>query len=238
MLVIAMSDHGQVSLTGPRLDLAARLTAAGWTTSRATLEGSEAALALANGGGIWLRDPAQVGEVVDWLLEQDWCGPVFTRDGAQGTLRHSELGMDHARAPDISLICRTVQGSNGHGCVGLSLHDAPYPEGGGCHGGLSSWELHNVLILGGGGVRRGARIEAPGGNVDILPTIMARLGLAFPAGLDGRVLQEAFQDGPDPGTVEGVPRVITSTNSRGPVTRLHVTDLGHTRYLDSAEVSV
>ncbi|MFK7942260.1 MAG: alkaline phosphatase family protein, partial [Paracoccaceae bacterium] len=191
MQVIAMSDHGQLTLSGERIDIPAKLTKAGFSCSRTGLEdGADCALALANGGGLWVRgsDAALVIRITEWLLEQDWCGPVFTRTGTAGTLPSALLGLDHPRAPDIVLVCQTAEDKNVHGVNGLSLHDAPYPEGGGCHGGLSIWELHNVLCLGGAAFRQGAEIAAPAGNIDILPTVMSLLGLVPPTEIDGRVL--------------------------------------------------
>ncbi|MEM1299338.1 MAG: alkaline phosphatase family protein [Pseudomonadota bacterium] len=195
MQIIAMSDHGQLTLTGGHLDLPARLAEAGFTCSRVGLGEADCALALANGGGLWVRDPAVTVRIVEWLGTQDWCGPVFTRDGLGRSLPYALLGLDHPRAPDIALVCKADDGLNEHGLAGLSAHDAPYPVGGGCHGGLSPWELHNVLCLGGGAFRSGQRIDAPAGNIDILPTVMRLVGLPVPDDIDGRVLYEAFAEG-------------------------------------------
>ena len=232
MQVIAMSDHGQLSLTGGRLDIPARLTKAGFACARDGLsDGADCALALANGGGLWVRggDPGLVEQIAEWLLGQDWCGPVFTRDGLAGTPSHALLGLDHPRAPDIALVCRTEDLANGHGVTGLSLHDAPYPDGGGCHGGLSRWELHNLLCLGGRAFRAGAEIAVPAGNIDVLPTVMALLGLAPPAEIDGRVLAEAMADGPRPEDTVWAAHVVSE---RGGSLSCRVT--GDGIYLDGA----
>lgn len=216
MQVIAMSDHGQLSLTGARLDIATRLTEAGFPCSKSGFnDDAVCALALANGGGLWVRDgdPDLTAGIVQWLLRQSWCGPVFTRESLAGTLSYALLGLEHARAPDIALVCRSEGGPNAFGVQGLSLHDAPYPEGGGCHGGLSEWELSNVLCLGGRAFRSETKISAPAGNIDILPTVMALLGLSPPADIDGRALSEAFVDGPDPGSVEWTEHLETSTGA-------------------------
>jgi predicted AlkP superfamily phosphohydrolase/phosphomutase len=50
-----------------------------------------------------------------------------------------------------------------------------------------------VLVLRGPGVRKGARIEGAR-LADAMPTVLWALGLDVPAGLDGRVLAEAFTD--------------------------------------------
>ncbi|MFK7944444.1 MAG: hypothetical protein AB8B85_16225, partial [Paracoccaceae bacterium] len=129
---------------------------------------------------------------------------------------------DHPRAPDIVLVCQTAKDKNVHGVHGLSLHDAPYPEGGGCYGGLSIWELHNVLCLGGAAFRQGAEIAAPAGNIDILPTVMSLLGLVPPTEIDGRVLTEAFADGPAPEDI--VWDEETRTTSGAALTYRHMGD--------------
>lgn len=194
MQVIAMSDHGQLTLTGGRLDIASRLTEAGFPCSRDGIVGVDCTLALANGGGLWVRerDSVLIARIVEWLGTQDWCGPVFTSDGVGGTLSLALLGLDHARAPDIALVCKTQAGENSHGVRGMSFHDAPYPEDGGCHGGLSTWELHNTLCVGGSAFRSNVKVDAPVGNIDVLPTVMRILGLPVPTEIDGRVLEEAL----------------------------------------------
>ena len=237
--IVAMSDHGQLSLEGERLDLPARLGEAGFRASTSTMDGADCVVALANGGGIWVRDrdPDLTAQIVEFLQTQDWCGPLFTRDGTGGTLKQEELCVDHARAPDISLAMAAGDAPNDAGVAGLSLHDAPYPEGGGCHGGLSQWELHNVLVLGGQAFRQGIEVHTPAGNIDVLPTVAALLGLDIPDGIDGRVLSEAFADGPDPDSVTWEDTMLTSRNSDGARTHLSVSDIGSTRYLNRAWVT-
>ena len=230
MQVIAMSDHGQVTIRGAPLDLPGLLAGAGLRAST-TMQDADAVVAVDTAGGIWLRDPAALPGLVDWLAGQGWCGPVFTRDGTGGTLRSAEIGLGHVRAPDISLVLANDDAPNADGVPGTSLHDAPYPVGGGCHGGLNPRELHTVLTLGGSAFRQGAEITAPAGNTDILPTVMRLLGLPVPEGLDGRVLEEALADGPEPPV--GTERVLLS-DTPGRRTHLAITELGHGRYLDAA----
>lgn len=246
MQVIALSDHGQLTITGGRLDLAGKLAEAGFSASRAGLDGGggaggvdgggvDCALALANGGGIWVRDrdAALTARIARWLSTQDWCGPVFTHGGIEGTLPLSALGIDHARAPDIALALATEAEANPHGVMGQSLHDAPYPEGGGCHGGLSAWELHNFLALGGAAFRKGVVIETPAGNIDILPTVMALTGCPVPGDIDGRVLTEAMAGGPhapeNPDTPKFSREVLEASAAC-----LEVRKIGATPYLDRA----
>lgn len=227
--IIAMSDHGQISLAGEPLDLPARLTEAGFPAAKAPGPDTDFTVVVGNAGGIWASEAAKpkVPALVDWLLLQDWCGPLFTRDGASGTLRNSEICCDHARAPDINLILRSDDAPNAWNIAGTTAHDAPYPVGGGCHGGLSAHELQNVLVLGGTQFRSGEVSEAPAGNIDILPTVMHLLGLPAPDGIDGRVLT----DTPEPLTPNT--HTLTAPNRH---TQLSVTDYGPQRYLNRAWV--
>ena len=84
---------------------------------------------------------------------------------------------------------------NTWGINGTSVHDAPYPVGGGCHGGMSTHELHNVLVMGGSKFGSCTELKSPVGNIDILPTVLHLLDLPGPRGVDGRVLFEALAGG-------------------------------------------
>ena len=235
MHVIAMSDHGQISLAGEPLDLPARLTEAGFCAAKTPGPETDFAVVVGNAGGIWAAEHAKprVPELLEWLMQQNWCGPLFTPDGACGTLRNAEICADHSRAPDINLILRSDDASNTWSVAGTTAHDAPYPVGGGCHGGLSAHELHNVLVLGGAQFHNDAALDAPAGNIDIMPTVLKLLDLHIPTGIDGRPLLEAFKTSPSdhPSPHE---HTITAPNGH---THLSVTDYGAQRYLNKAWVS-
>lgn len=237
MQVVAMSDHGQITLEGAPLALPDRFTEAGFPASGQRMDGRDCVVGVDSAGGIWVRDrdPDLTARLAGWLLRQPWCGPLFTRGGVAGTLCTAELGIDHARGPDISLVLRSHAGPNAHGLPGVTAHDAAYPVGGGCHGGLNRHELATVLALGGAAFRAGADIAVPAGTVDITPTVLALLGLAG-EGMDGRPLLEAFHDGPDPAKVDWQARELVSDGSDGARTRLSFSQVGGTRYLDEAMV--
>jgi arylsulfatase A-like enzyme len=234
--VIAMSDHGQISLAGGKLDLAARFNAAGFSASSSPAGDPDCVVVVHNGGGVWVRDsdPGLIRRLVVWLREQDWCGPVFTRDGAEGTLRHREIGVDHPRAADIVLVLSHDEGMNEWGRAGRSADNAPYPENGGCHGGLSRYELENFIAMAGSAFRSGAVIEAPAGNIDILPTVLSVLGIGLDHRIDGRALAEALS-GHDQGSAHQARELrLSSTNAAGRRTHLSVTEYRGVRYLDRA----
>lgn len=238
MHIVAMSDHGQITLAGEALDLVARLNEAGFKASLAPGDDIELVVVPGNSASLWQigGDDTLIGRCVTWLRSQDWCGPLFTKDGVAGTLTHSEVRLQHPRAADIALVFRADDERNAFNRQGSTLHDAPYPIGGGCHGGLSRYELHNVLTLGGARIRERTALDVPAGNVDITPTLLDLLGLDIPDGLDGRPLREAFRDGANPNDITWHDDIIVSENATGPKTYLSVSDLGHTRYLNRAWV--
>jgi arylsulfatase A-like enzyme len=85
----------------------------------------------------------------------------------------------------------------------------------------------------GSAFRNGVEGTAPAGNVDILPTVLAVLGIDIDHRIDGRVLGEALIGGDAP---KGAPReiVLTSGNKAGRRTHLSVREYGGTRYLNRA----
>jgi len=236
--VIAMSDHGQISLAGGKLDLVGRFNAAGFHAGDSPEGDPDCVIVVHNGGGVWVRDsdPSLIRALVVWLRDQDWCGPIFTRDGVEGSLRHREIGVDHPRAADIVLVLNHDDGMNEWGRAGRSADNAPYPEGGGCHGGLSRYELENFIAMAGSAFRSAAVIETPAGNIDILPTVLSVLGVDLDHRIDGRVLTEALT-GHDQGPEDAARELLlASTNAAGRRTRLSVTEFRGTRYLNRAWV--
>jgi arylsulfatase A-like enzyme len=76
---------------------------------------------------------------------------------------------------------------------------------------MSPWNVRNTLFAWGVGFKPRTTVRAAAGNVDVTPTILALLGVepeaGAPAGLDGRVLAEALEGGPDPERVMQETRV-------------------------------
>jgi phosphonoacetate hydrolase len=236
--IIAMSDHGQITLQGEALDLTARLNEAGFKSARQPEDGVEFVVVPGNAAAIWATAPDEqrLEELAAWLRSQDWCGPLFTKTGAAGTLTHDLVCLDHPRAPDIAIVFRANDMANAFGRHGTTVHDASYPPGGGCHGGLSRYELHNFLSMSGAAFKTRTTLDVPAGNVDITPTLLQLMGIAPPDGLDGRTLTEAFAGGPGADDLTWIDDIIASPNLDGPTTYLSVTDLGHTRYINRAWV--
>ncbi|MGI9525277.1 MAG: alkaline phosphatase family protein [Hyphomicrobiaceae bacterium] len=238
MHVIAMSDHGQISLRGPKIQIVSQLSDAGFRAAAAPGPDVDYVVIIHNAGGIWVRDddPDLTRSIVGHLLEQEWCGPIFTRGGQLGTLPLAAVDLDHPRAPTIAVTLRNFEHVNAHGSAGATLHDAPYPDGGGCHGGLSRYELGNFLSLSGRLFKSCSRISVPANNTDIAPTVLAGLGETSSQldGFDGRVLREAFADDNDDAETHWHEETIAATNTTGPRTHLSFSRVGQTRYLNQA----
>ena len=157
-----------------------------------------------------------------------------SRGGIAGTIRHAELMIDHPRAADIVLSLRHDELGNAWGRAGRSADNAPYPERGGCHGGLSRFELSNFLAMAGTAFHSGARPETPAGNVDILPTVLDVMGIGIDHQIDGRVLTEALVRWQVDGL--GDETVISVHGRSGRESHLSVTEFNGTRYLNRAWV--
>ncbi|MGI9388103.1 MAG: alkaline phosphatase family protein [Methyloligellaceae bacterium] len=163
--IITLSDHGQISLAGDRLDIVAHFNEAGFAAAAKPEDETDYIIVMGNAGGVWVRDsdPRLITDMVEWAREQDWCGPIFTRDGAAGTLTQNLIGTLHRRAPDVALIMRYDAKLNDWGYPGTSVHASNYTAGGGCHGGLSPYELQTFLAMAGGNIKANQSIAVPAG---------------------------------------------------------------------------
>ncbi|HEY0265188.1 MAG TPA: hypothetical protein VGC16_00455, partial [Rhizomicrobium sp.] len=234
--IAVASDHGHATITGHR-------------DVRAALDGFDDCTLLPGGSGGFMvpgGDAGRIAALAEFLTRQDWCGAVYAADGAidravggavggarlpPGVLPRSALLADHARAAHVLFTLRTDPGPSALGLPGTTLYDGGLPLGGGTHGGLSAAELHTVLMLGGGMIRRGGVSEWPAGLTDIAPTVLALLGLDGGAAMDGRVLREAFAEGADP-TDSPAAENWDARGAGGYTQRLARTRLGRHVYLD------
>ena len=116
-------------------------------------------------------------DIAGWLKRQPWCGPVF----AGAAL--AEVGQREDRGLAIAFAMAGRDAPNRFGIPGIShvagcrfsTNDAP---GHGQHGGLGRYETNPVLIVddGSGDARR---IETRTSAVDVAPTILDFLGVAW-----------------------------------------------------------
>ncbi|QDL91880.1 alkaline phosphatase family protein [Paroceanicella profunda] len=200
-LLIAMSDHGQITVDR-EVDLGAALRAAGFRASDRPGEGDVFGYTRGAAGELRLLsdrpDPAAVSDLAAWAMEQDWLGLLFSRDGLPGTLPLAAVMGDHPRAPDLVYACRSDRTPDPDGLPGRGAFTGGVPLMGGMHGGLNRHELTTLLALSGPGITPGER-ECPAGIVDVMPTVLAALGVPQ-QGAEGRVLEEAW--GAAPAAVE------------------------------------
>jgi hypothetical protein len=151
-------------------------------------------------GAVWVRDNDQRRKavLVEWLLEQPWCGLILTsggngiEGGIPGTFDRSLLMTNHERAPQIYYIMRSDDLKNAYGISGSSYHDGKHPVGGSVHGGLHPKELASLLVVQGACFRPSLLCDYPAGITDIAPTMLHLLDIPQPPGMQGRVLSEAL----------------------------------------------
>lgn len=186
--IIVMSDHGQI-------------------TGRAQLDTLEiipsefGRASVGSFSGIYLDDPsdARKAEVIDWLVQQYFCGLVFASDAAgdaiPGALPWSSVRNDHPRGADIGFTLRATNCNEGSvpevdGCI----FAAWITPGGGMHGGLNRGELSTVLAAQGPAYRAAFESETPCWLPDIVPTVLTTMGLTIEKS-EGRPLVEALTGG-------------------------------------------
>jgi len=232
--IVTLSDHGQLTVDGQPIDLNTCLTEAGYAVG----ETADLSLAVGSAGGIYLReyDADFVADIVAWLHDQPWCGPVSTREG-RGCLAHEQIGLDHPRAPDIALVFRSDDTPNAQGIPGSTRHDSGYAAGCGLHGGLHDIELATWFAAQGTAFRRAAESALPTGIVDVMPTILHLLGIEAPEKMQGRVLHEALAAQAGTSAATAKEQTFVAESSTGLRTHLSVSTVGRTTYLNGGWVA-
>ena len=240
--VIVASDHGFTVNTGG-IDVVGELMAAGLKTSR----GSDDVMLASSGQAVGLHvrdhDADRIRRIVRFVQSREWGGVLFTASRAPGDAQGAvegtfSLELIHAanaeRGPDVLVTFPWTSADQGGGFRGTDLANVgaggtPYASD---HGSMSPWNVRNTLLAWGSHFKAGARVGTPAGNVDVTPTILALLGLPVD-GLDGRVLEEALSDGPDPERQE----VETRTHVAGAGSyraAVQVSTAGGRRYVDKS----
>lgn len=164
------------------------------------------------GYGLYIKENADalVPDLVMRLQQQEWIGAIFTASmfpGAPsgvnpGVMSFSAIQYDHPRAPHILVSPNWSDEPNAAGYKGSTT------SMGNGHGSSSPWDIHNTLIAGGPGFKDALRVALPSGNVDIAPTVLMLLGLPKGKMMQGRVLSEAIEGGPDPAGLKSKPEVF------------------------------
>lgn len=234
------SDHGFTTHTGgaPLQDLLKPF-------ARPMPDGTPR-IATGGDGAIYVRDhdKADIARIVETLQKAPRVGPIFTAgasrgsfDGwAPGTLSFDVIRWTHERSGDIMFSPNWTDDTNAHGFRGTT-------SAGGVagHGSASPFDVHNTLMAAGPDLKRTSQIATPTANVDLAPTFLTMLGVPVPASMEGRVLSEAFVNGPDPRTLrvrtEDHPAKTTDGSYTATATLSFIeTSSGAVRYFDSAKV--
>ena len=195
-------------------------------------------------GAIYMRgerDASRLATIVAALQKRPEVGAVFTRPGTRGgaegavpgTLSFDVVRWNHPRSGDVLVSANWTDDANAAGFSGTTGQ-----TGVAGHGATSPHDIHNVLIAAGPDFRRHATSDVPTGNVDVAPTLLRLLGLPVPSAMTGRVIEEAFADGPAPSSlrIERSSDSVTSADGRYTLTAHFSGTAGH-RYLDRTEVT-
>jgi len=240
--LIVASDHGfTVNTAG--VDVVGELVAAGLKASRDSDDVVLASSGQAVGLHVHGHDRERIARIVRFAQSREWGGVLFTAGrtpaDVQGAVEGTfSLALIHAanaeRGPDVLLTFPWTSALNAFGVRGADLANVaaggtPYVSD---HGSMSPWNVRNTLLAWGSHFKVAVRVGTPAGNVDVTPTILALLGLDS-GGLDGRVLDEALADGPDP---ERVPvETVTHTTTVGDYrAAIQVSTARGRRYVDKS----
>ncbi|WP_457814298.1 alkaline phosphatase family protein (plasmid) [Sinorhizobium meliloti] len=198
--LILASDHGHIT-AHTRVSVMDDLRAAGFAPGRAPEPDVDVVVVPGQVGALYLRDRSvdQVSRLVEAMMDQPWCGPIFTSprnevEGiAPGSFASRLVLCDHDRAPDVYFAFRADDGIDQFGLGGGAFYDNDRIAGLGVHGGLHAKELAAVGLVAGSHFRGDGSVSAiPSGICDLAPTILHGLGLAVPSTMTGRVLREVF----------------------------------------------
>ncbi len=185
--VVTLSDHGHVTVSGQPVDLVAELREAGFAAAGDFRDpAADMAAYLSRAGGIYLRrrDPGLLRELAAWLATRDWLGHLIGDvEGCRDS--PADYRLAHRRCPDLVLVTAGDDAGNDRGWAGRARSGVGGPATGcGNHGGLHRREMNNWLAAQGDGFRPGAYRERVH-IVDVLPSLMALLGLAVDDDVDG-----------------------------------------------------
>ncbi|WP_340160783.1 alkaline phosphatase family protein [uncultured Hoeflea sp.] len=199
-MLIVMSDHGQIATTSA-FDLVAALRARGFEAGHRDEAGTEVLVTPGATAGITLKsgDPVLLQSLGAALMEMPQTGMLFCRAGedgepvVDGTFDRALVGADHSRAPDIYWVGRSCEKADQHGLAGSGIYTTGVnvPVGGGMHGGLNPYEMNTLLAFAGAGIAA-AHVNDHANLTDIVPTVLAALGLDRPASMTGLPLDAVF----------------------------------------------
>ena len=239
--VLVVSDHGfTTNVSG--VDVAGALIDAGLKASAdsrdVVLASSGQAVALHVEG----RDGERIAAIARLVQSHEWGGVVFTSARSEGDARGAVEGTfslelihvaNAARGPDLLLTFPWTSRANQFGVPGGDLANV---SGGAKlyasdHGSMSPWNVRNTFIAWGAGFKNRTTIGTPVGNVDVTPTILSLLGITDGGSLDGRVVAEALENGPDAAQI-AVDTRVHSVEAGAYRAAIQVSEIDGRRYID------
>jgi len=251
--IIVVSDHGfghsayGVDVTGELIKAGLK---AGPDSDDVVIASSGQTMAL----HVRDHDPQRISAAVRFLQQQPWVGVLFTagKPGGSGlptagrepgTFALELVHLAHAgRGPDIVLTFPWSSARSPFGVPGTDYTAAaktgPLAGTAGNHGSMSPWTVRNTFLAWGADFKKGATVRTPASNVDLAPTLLSLMNLDKEADIsrfDGRVLNEAFNDGPDEEQVPIEVRTLFAETADGSYrAALQITELGRQRYIDKS----
>jgi predicted AlkP superfamily pyrophosphatase or phosphodiesterase len=196
--VIVTSDHG-FSTIYRNVDIPKALQKAGFKASGEFQKAPEPGnvLVVGLGGTVTFyvvgHDAAVRDKLIAHLQTSDWAGVIFTKDGAAGTFKLTDVGIDSATAPDVVVSLKWKDETRKDRMPGTVVATGMDP-GQGTHGTLSRYDMGNTLIAAGPDFKAGLVNKLPSANSDVAPTAAYLLGIPQSAGnpMDGRILSESL----------------------------------------------
>lgn len=245
--IFVVSDHG-FSTIARSINVPKILRDAGFdAVTEFASEPKPGQIMLAGNGGSVLfyvigHDRAVTRTLVEFLQQTDFAGVIFTREQIDGTFTLDQAKIDppslgsgaagNPNAADVVMAFRWAADKNRFGVPGMIDADWQRGAGKGTHATLSRFDMHNMLIAAGPDFQNGLTSDAPSGNVDLAPTIVAALGIKSPGAMDGRILSEAMKNGEraksETRTIEASRKFSTGTWLQS----LTISRVGSTNYLD------
>ncbi len=156
---------------------------------------------------VWIEEggDARLAEIAEALQRDEHVGNVYTRPArpgssegaAPGTLSTEVIEWNHPRSADLIASPAWTDEENEFGYPGTTTFG-----GTATHGSDSPFDLQVKLIADGPDIKNGVRSEVPTSNVDLAPTVLHLYGVDASGRMDGRVLHELLEGGPD---VEEIP---------------------------------
>ncbi len=230
--VFVVSSCGVTSRAGSAIDLKAELN------SQDFLKDDN--LTVVGGNAITFKTPERgtIAPIVEWLLKQEWAGVIYTQQArpthpesfVPGALSFQAVYMNHERMPDILIEGTWSDAENEFGVAGSSRSFV-----GGAGGGSSPYELNALLIADGPDIEDRVESAVPSAHYDLAPTICHLLGVEVRDPMDGRVLHEILEGGPDPEGVEVVRR-RQGTDGNGRRVMMHEATVDGVDYLEGISV--